>query len=321
MNWINNLSQTEYIFIALFVLMYLIYVIKVWWVVRQFGSSIRSVLIKFLIRTTYMGLVIGAILGPTIGSLNRTSQALGKDLFIAVDLSNSMNADDVRPSRLERGKFELLKLINQLDDSRIGLFVFTSEAFILTPLTYDKSALKLFIQQLNTHLIVDNGTSFNSILDAVAHKFSKATYRDRFVKSLLILTDGEDFEPLPDSTVKAINQQHINIFFWGVGTVEGSRIPLQTGGFLKDNQGDEVVSKLNTVTIQSILNKTSGSYFRLNQSQNDVNAIIDELAKLRNTRIDERKFMVENNRYAYFLWIALLLIVIDIVLTVRIVKV
>jgi Ca-activated chloride channel family protein len=81
--------------------------------------------------------------------------------------------------------FELLKLINQLDDSRIGLFVFTSEAFILTPLTYDK-VLKLFIQQLNTQL-VDNGTSFNSILDAVAYKFSGATYRDRFVKSLLIL--------------------------------------------------------------------------------------------------------------------------------------
>lgn len=321
MNWINNLSQTEYIFIILFFLMYLVYAIKVWWVVRQFGTSIRSVLIKFLIRTTYMGLIIGAILGPTIGSLNKTSQALGKDLFIAVDLSNSMNADDVRPSRLERGKFELLKLINQIDDSRIGLFVFTSEAFILTPLTYDKSSLKLFIQQLNTDLIADNGTSFNSILDAVSYKFSKATYRDRFVKSLLVLTDGEDFEPLPDSTLRALNEQHVNVFFWGVGTVEGSKIPLQTGGFLKDNQGNEVVSKLNTVTIQSIINKVSGKYFRLNQNQNDINAILDSFAQLKNTRIDERKFMVDNNRYAYFLWVALLLISIDIILTVRVVKV
>ena len=267
MNWINNLSQTEYIFIALFLLMYLIYVGKVWWVLRQFGTPIRSVLIKFLIRTAYMSLIIGAILGPTIGSLNRTSKVLGKDLFIAVDLSNSMNADDIRPSRLERGKFELLKLIDQLNESRIGLFVFTSEAFLLTPLTYDKNALKSFIQQLNTQLIADNSTSLNSIFDAVAYKFSADSRHDRFVKSLLILTDGEDFEPLPDSTIKAINQEHINVFFWGIGTVEGSKIPLRSGGLLKDNEGNEVVTKLNTVSIQSILNKTSGNYFQLNQKQ------------------------------------------------------
>lgn len=321
MNWINNLSRTEYFFIAFFMLMYLIYALRVWWVVRQFGSSIRSVLIKFLIRSAYIGLIIGAILGPTIGSLNRTSQALGKDLFVAVDLSNSMNADDVRPSRLERGKFELLKLIDQLDDNRIGLFVFTSEAFMLTPLTYDKSALKLFVQQLNTDLIADNGTSLNSILDATAYKFSTGSYNDRFVKSLLILTDGEDFGAVPDSTIDALNQQHVNVFFWGVGTVEGSRIPLQAGGFLMDNQGNEVISKLNTATIQSILNKTSRNYFRLNQNQNDMNAIIDAFASLKNTRIDERKFMVDNNRYAYFLWAALFFIIIDIVLTVRVVKV
>lgn len=321
MNWINNLSQTEYFFIAFFLSMYLIYALRVWWVVRMFNTSIRSVLIKFLIRSAYIGLIIGAILGPTFGSLNRTSQALGKDLFVAVDLSNSMNADDVRPSRLERGKFELLKLIDQLDDSRIGLFVFTSEAFMLTPLTYDKGALKLFVQQLNTELIADNGTSFNSILDAAAYKFSAGLNNDRFVKSLLILTDGEDFGVLPDSTVKAINQQNINLFFWGVGTVEGSKIPLKSGGFLKDNQENEVISKLNTVTIQSILNKTSGGYFSLNQTQNDMNAIIDTFAKLKNTRIDERKFMVDNNRYAYLLWAALLLIAIDIVLTIRVVKV
>ncbi len=321
MNWINNPSRTEYLFIAFFLLMYLIYTIRIWWVVRQFGSSVRSVLIKFLIRSTYIVLIIGAILGPTIGSLNRTSQALGKDLFIAVDLSNSMNADDVRPSRLERGKFELLKLIDQLGDNRIGLFVFTSQAFMLTPLTYDKSALKLFVQQLNTNLIADNSTSFNSILDAAAYKFSTATYNNRFVKSLLILSDGEDFGVVPDSTINALNQQHINIFFWGVGTVEGSKIPTSSGGFLQDKQGNEVVTKLNTATMQSILNKTSGNYFRLNQSQNDVNILIDTFAQLKNTQIDERKFMVDNNRYAYFLWAALLLIIIDIVLTVRVVKV
>lgn len=268
-----------------------------------------------------MGLIIGAILGPTIGSVSQTSQVLGKDLFIAVDLSNSMNADDVRPTRLERGKFELLKLIDQLDDNRIGLFVFTSEAFILTPLTYDKNALKSFVQQLNTQLIADNSTSFNSIFDAVAYKFSTDSNHDRYVKSLLILTDGEDFEPLADSTIKAINQQHVNVFFWGVGTVEGSKIPLPTGGFLKDRQEREVITKLNTVSIQSIINKTTGGYFQLNQRQNDINAIINTFAKLKNNQIDERKFMVDNNRYAYFLWVALLLIAFDIILTVRVVKV
>lgn len=320
MNWINNLSRTEYIFIGLFLLFYLIYAVRAWLVVRRFGTSVRSILIKFIVRTSYIGLIIGAILGPSIGSANRTGQALGKDLFIAVDLSNSMNADDVQPSRLERSKFELLKLVEQLNDSRIGLFVFTSEAFLLTPLTYDKSALRLFVQQLNTSLIADNGTSLNSVLDAATYKFSQTIYGDRFVKSILIITDGEDFSPLPDSTIEALNAQHINIFFLGVGTASGSRIPLATGGFLKDKQGEEVVTKLNAVSMQSIIQQTTGQYFKLNQSQNEINVLLDALADLKNTQLDERKFMVDNNRYAYFLWIALALIALDIILTVRIVK-
>ena len=320
MNWINDLSKTEYIFIGIFLLLYLIYTVRVWLVVRRFGTSIRSVLIKFLVRTIYMGLIIGAILGPSIGSANRTGQALGKDLFIAVDLSNSMNADDVQPSRLERSKFELLKLVEQLNDSRIGLFVFTSEAFLLTPLTYDKSALRLFIQQLSTSLFRDNGTSINSVLDAAANKFSQTIYGDRFVRSILIVTDGEDFSPLPDSTISTLNNQHINVFFLGVGTVTGSRIPLPGGGFLKDNRGEEVVTKLSAVSMQSIIQQTTGRYFRLNQTQNEINVLADALSELKNTQLDERKFMVENNRFAYFLWIALLFIVVDIVLTVSIVK-
>ncbi len=320
MNWINNLSQIEYIFIGVFLLLYLIYAIRVWLIVRRFGSSFRSILIKFLVRTAYIGLLIGAILGPSVGSENSSGQALGKDLFIAVDLSNSMNANDVQPSRLERGKLELLKVIDQVNDSRIGLLVFTSEAFLLIPLTYDKSTLRLFIQQLNTSLITSNGTSLNSVLDAAALKFSQAMYGNRFVQSILILTDGEDFTPLPDSTVRAITKQHINVFFWGVGTLTGSRIPIEMGDFLRDEQGQEVITKLNTVGMQSIIRQTSGRYFKLNQSQNDINAIIDTLANLKNTQLDERKFMVENNRYAYFLWVALLLIALDVMLTVQIVK-
>lgn len=320
MSWINSLSQVEYIFIGVFLLLYLIYAIRVWLIVRRFGSSFRSILIKFLVRTSYIGLLIGAILGPSVGSENRSGQALGKDIFIAVDLSNSMNANDVQPSRLERGKLELLKVIDQVNDSRIGLLVFTSEAFLLTPLTYDKSTLRLFIQQLNTTLITNNGTSLNSVLDAAAFKFSQAMYGDRFVRSILILTDGEDFTPLADSTVRAINSQHINVFFWGVGTLAGSRIPMTAGGFLQDEQGQEVITKLNTVGMQSIIRQTSGKFFALNQSENDINAILETLANLKNTQLDERKFRTENNRYAYLLWVALLLIAVDIMLTVQVVK-
>lgn len=321
MNWINNLSQTEYIFMGAFLFFYFIYAIRVWLIVRRFNSSIRPILIKFLVRTIYIGLIIGAILGPSIGSLNRTGQALGKDLFIAIDLSNSMNADDVQPTRLERSKFELLKLIEQINDSRIGLFVFTSEAFLLTPLTYDKSALRLFTQQLNTSLIADNGTSLNSVLDAAAYKFSQNVYGDRFVRSILVVTDGEDFSSLPDSTINSLRSQHINVFFWGVGTVAGSRIPLNTGDFLKDAQGKEVVTKLSPLGMQSIIQQTTGQYFRLNQTQNEINILVDALSNLKNTQLDERKFLVDNNRYSYFLLFALLFIALDIILTVRIVKI
>lgn len=320
MTWLNEISWVEYSFIGFFLLMYLVYFVRVWLISRMLGATSRSIIIKFLLRFTYIGLLITAILGPSIGTENRVSKTTGRDLYLAVDLSNSMNANDVQPTRLERTKFELLGLINRLNESRIGLIAFSSEAFTLAPLTYDTNALKLFIQQLSTKMMVNGGTSLASVLNEVVQKYRSSQDADRYEQTVLIITDGEDFDPLPDSTIRAIKKNFINVFFLGVGTTQGSKIPLENGGVLKDKSGDEVISKLNLTTIQSVLTKTNGKYFRLNQEHNDIDALVTTILELKSSRIDERKFKAENNRYYYFLWVALILIIFDIAFTVRIIK-
>lgn len=321
MNWINNLTWVEYGFTGFFLLMYVFYFIRVWLVSRRFASSSKSILVKFLMRSIYIGLLIAAVLGPTFGVVNSTSQASGKDLYLAIDLSNSMNASDVQPSRLERSKFEVLALINQLNDYRIGLLVFSSEAFMLTPLTFDKSALKLFIQQLTTNVLADNGTALSSVLNLTAEKYAADEGSNRFVRNVLIVTDGEDHSILPDSTTRKFSDLQINTFFWGVGTTQGSRISNGAGGYLKDNDGNEIITKLNVPQIRSNAKRLNGSYYLLNQQRNDINVLLKSISDVKNTRVDERKYMIDNNRYYYFLWIALALVILDVAFTVRVIKV
>lgn len=318
MNWINALSKVEITFLFIFLLTYLVYLVRIYLVGRVVGGASRLVFIKFILRTFYILLLIGALLGPSFGKFNHNSAVAGRDLYIAVDLSASMDANDVQPSRLEKAKFELSNFVERLKNNRIGLIVFSSEAYVYSPLTYDKNALKLYINQLSTKLLPNGSSHLSAPLNLVVHKF--ATTSQKHIRSLLLISDGEDFGGIQDSTIRSLQEKKITVFAVGVGTTQGGSIPKENG-FKKDKNGAEVLTKLNAAQMQSIAVRTGGKYFRLSQEKNDIDVLIDSLNALENPDVDMRKVMIENNRYYYFLWLALVLIFIDISFTIKVLKI
>jgi len=319
MTWYQSLSFTEYLFIGLFIVLYLLYITRTVQLARRLHTTARSVTLKFLLRSFYFALIIMALLGPSFGASKKEIKAVGKDIYIAVDLSQSMDATDIQPSRLERVKFELQKVVNAFNSDRIGLIIFSSEAFMQCPLTYDQSALFLFIQTLNTKLVPNAGTDFGPPLQMALerHLDEQNTTSQNHAKIIILISDGEDFGEETNNVLNDIENNGIRLFTLGVGTIEGSRIPLARGGFKKDREGMAIVTKLNNTDLQKLAKKSDGDYFEITNRKSEVTRLINSIADIEGQLRDKREIDVSANKYYYFLIVALALIVLDTLITVR----
>jgi Ca-activated chloride channel homolog len=319
MTWYQSLSFSEYLFIGLFLLLYLSYITRTIQLAKRLQTSARSVTLKFLLRSFYFALIVTALLGPSFGASKKEIKAVGKDIYIAVDLSQSMDAPDIQPSRLERIKFELQNLTSAFHSDRIGLIIFSSEAFMQCPLTYDQSALSLFIQTLSTKLVPNGGTDFGPPLQmALEHHLDEEnTSSQNHAKIILLISDGEDFGEETGDVISDIESNGIRLFTLGVGTPEGSRIPIAKGGFKKDREGMTVVTRLNSTDLQKLAKKAEGDYFEINNRKSDIPRLINSISSIEGQLRDKREIDVSANKYYYFLIVALGLIVLDTLITVR----
>lgn len=321
MNWIKPLTIVEFVFIGIFLLVYITYFIRLYLVARRLGTTARSVIIKFIIRVIYLGLCILGLLGPSFGVNEIESQASGKDIFFVFDLSRSMDAIDIEPSRLEKTKFELIKNIDQLKSDRIGLIVFSSEAYTHTPLTFDRDAIRLFIQKLNTGLFINNGTDLNTAFNLILKKFQASSIlNSRKTKVIILISDGEDFGKIEPTIIYQLKQNKINLLTLGVGTPLGGQIR-EGIDYKKDKNGKEVVSKFNPTYLISLTKILNGKYFQLTNQVNGVSDLLKEVDRVESNWIDTRKMTVTNNKYHYFVILALILMIIDILFTVRTIKI
>lgn len=289
---------------------------------RKLKTGFGSVIGKLALRTVYFILLIIALLGPSFGETSREVQSVGKDIFIAVDLSQSMNANDVQPSRLEKIKFELKNLVEAFSSDRIGLIIFSSDAFIQSPLTYDQSALAIFIETLHTGLVPNTGTDFSPPLNMAYDKLmdEETSVLQQKSKLIIMISDGEDFGEETDEVTTRIEEAGIKLFTLGVGTESGSRIPTQTG-FKVNNEGNVVISQLDSRQLKSMAYETGGKYFEINESRNDVNRLINTINQIEGELRDARIVDVSANKYFYFLAGALLLMFIDVLFNVRTIKI
>ena len=316
MNWNHSLTQTEYLFIAVFVLLYGYYFFRTFRVARLLGTTAWATIPKFFLRTGYLTLLLIALLGPSFGVVEKELVSEGKDIYIAVDLSKSMDATDIPPTRLEKVKYELKRLIDALPGNRFGLLVFSTEAYVHAPLTSDQGALTLFIQSLNTKLVPESGTNLCSAVELALRKQLAETSDLTQSKVLILLTDGEDFGECDPALAGQLRRYGIAPFVIGVGTETGSTIPTLKGN-LRDKDGKVVQTRLNRSYLRQFVKDTRGSYLELASSSGDLTPLISAIQTMENRLVDQRKLEVTTNKYYYFLVVALVLIAIDILVTVR----
>ena len=321
MTWLHPLGFFEYVSIILFLLFYVIYMRKVIKVNKALKSSSKQLLWKFLLRMSYFSLFLVALRGPSFGAATKEVKSMGKDLFLCVDLSQSMNAFDIQPSRIERVKFELRNIIEAFNSDRKGLIMFSNEAFMQCPLTYDNNALALFIQTLNTSLVPNTGTDFAPPLKLALNKLNSkknAVIRQKS-KVIILISDGEDFGEETEAIGKKIKEANIKLFTLGVGTDIGSKIKTRQG-FKKDRSGNEVQSKLNATALKKLARETNGKYFEINQSRNDVNKLINTINLIEGELRDTKNIDTKSNKYFYFLILASFLLLTDIIITLKIIR-
>tara|TARA_B110000503_G_scaffold78303_2_gene120385 strand:+ start:8053 stop:8916 length:864 start_codon:yes stop_codon:yes gene_type:complete len=277
---------------------------------------------KLLLRSIYFALLIIALLGPSFGEGSKEIKSVGKDIFICVDLSQSMNAYDVQPTRLERVKFELKNIIEAFNTDRKGLIMFSNEAFLQCPLTYDNNALSLFIQTLNTSLVPNTGTDFGPPLKMALDKLNseKESSLRQKSKVIVLISDGEDFGEETEEISKKIESAGIKLFTLGIGTELGSKIKTNQG-FKMDRSGNEVRSKLNSKSLRKLASDTDGKYFEINESKNDVDKLINTINLIEGELRDTKNIDTKSNKYFYFLAMASILLITDVLVTLKIIQI
>ncbi|MBP7497990.1 MAG: VWA domain-containing protein [Bacteroidales bacterium] len=272
-------------------------------------SKSRELLKFILFSIAFIFLIIG-IANPQLGSKIEKVHRKGIDLIIALDISNSMLAEDIKPNRLEKAKYAILKLIDKLEDDRLGLVIFAGSAYNQLPITSDHSAAKMFVSTLNTELISSQGTAISAALDLAQNSFQEDSKNN---KAIVVISDGEDHEEGALEKAKTIAEKGIRIFTIGIGSPDGSPIPVAkfNNQFKSDKEGKVVITKLNEIILQQIAATGNGMYVRATASETGLNTIFKEINKMEKQEYDNKVFTDYEDRYQYFIAIALLLLIIE----------
>ena len=320
MTWFEPIGFWHYLFISTFIVLYLLYVVRTVRLARLLGSGRGYVAVKLVLRTLYFVLAIMALLGPSIGKIKEEVKAQGKDVYLCVDLSSSMNAFDVEPSRLIKVRFELKNLVRGLEGDRIGLIAFSDEAFLQSPLTFDHSAIDIFIETLSTQIISGGSTDLEAPIRLVIDKTKEdAEGETRKAKAVVIISDGEDFGDRYQGVLEEARKARLRIFTLGVGTTAGGPIP-QGQRLLKDENGQQVITRLNPTPLQDIAQATGGRYYELSDKANGFAALSRDLAALEGEIIEVKKLDVAANKFTLPLLVAVVLFLLDVLVPVRVLR-
>lgn len=322
MTWYNDFGLFELLLVVAFGVLYAAFLRRNAVMARRLRSRGRSAWVKFTLRAVYFALLVVALLGPMFGAARREVQAVGKDIYLAVDLSRSMDAVDVQPTRLAKVKFELKNMADALSGDRIGLIIFSSDAFVQCPLTYDQNALTLFIETLNTDLVPSTGTDFGPPLEMAIDKHldpENTTVRNQ-AKVIVLISDGEDFGEDYDDEVRRIEEAGIRLFTLGVGTQAGSTIPTAAGP-KTDREGRPITTRLQPDALRELARRTDGDYYEITDRVNETRQLVRAVQTIEGELRDTRFVDASANKYFYFLVAALALIVVDALFTVRVIRI
>ena len=270
-------------------------------------SKVRHI-IKFILHLLVLTCVILALARPQAGTKKTTEKRHGIETIIALDISNSMMAEDVAPSRLEKSKLLIEHLVDRFYNDRIGLIVFAGESFVQLPVTQDFVSAKMFLSDITPSLIESQGTDIGGALRLAAHSFSQTVHSG---KAVVVITDGEDHEGKAEETAKAAQEQGINVFILGVGTTKGVPIPLSDGGYLEDNKGQTVMTALNEKMCRDIASAGKGAYIHVDNTSMAEEQLDKALSKLQDGELGSMSYTDYDEQFQTFVLLAVLFLIID----------
>ncbi|WP_321372022.1 VWA domain-containing protein [uncultured Draconibacterium sp.] len=280
-------------------------------------SSGNRPVVKFIILMLALAFFVVGIARPQFGSKLKTEKREGVELMIALDVSNSMMAEDIQPNRLERAKRAISRLVDRLKDDKIGLIVFAGDAYTQLPITTDYNSAKLFLNSVNTQIVPKQGTAIGAAIDLARKSF---TPNGEANKAIVIITDGENHEDDALASAKAALDEGAIVHTIGMGLPSGSPIPVLRNGqtdYLKDRDGNVVVTKLNEQMLEQIAATGGGIYVRANNAQVGLNALFDEINKMEKQEMETRTFSEYDDQFQYFFAVGLFLLLLEFVILER----
>ncbi len=273
--------------------------------------------VKFFIRLLALILAIVTAARPQFGSRLEEVKREGVEVVIALDVSNSMLASDIMPSRLERAKQAITQLVDQLREDRIGLILFAGDAYTQIPVTNDYLSAKMFLASAGPDAVSKQGTAIGAAIDLGIRSFTPQSEKSR---ALVIITDGENHEDDAVARARQAAEKGIVIHTIGIGSPDGSPIPIKSGGvtsYLKDRDGNTVISKLDERGLREIASITGGRYVRASSTNIGLNEIFNEIGRMKKSEISAMMYTEYNEQYLIPAAILLILLVTDLLLADR----
>jgi len=327
-------AQSEYFFLLLLVPLAVIFYFYVFrWRTQALARFGNLDLVKKLSESVSRGrqvakaiLVVLAVLfmalalaRPQIGTRLEEVKREGVDIFIALDVSKSMLAEDIKPSRLAKAKHEISKFIDMLRGDRIGLIAFAGEAFVQCPLTLDYGAAKTFLNIMDPSLIPEPGTNLSAAIGTAMKRFES---QERKYKVLVLVTDGEDHGDNVMQAAEVADREGVVIYTVGIGSPKGVPIPIydRRGNkeFKKDRRGEIILTKLDQFTLEKIALTTNGKYYQSITGETRLEKIYEEIAKMEKKELASMKFTQYEDRFQYVLIFAIIFLVLELLLSERV---
>ena len=324
-----HIAQIEYLIIIAFIpLLFLLY----GWMqyrkrmaLKRFGDpaltarlmprrSVRRGWVKLVFYSIALFFFAIGMARPQIGAKVKEVERKGAEIMIALDVSNSMRAQDYSPNRLERAKMAISRLVDKLQQDRIGLIVFAGDAFVQLPITTDYVSAKIFLNTISTESVSKQGTDLGGAIVTGLRSFSSAADNS---KALILITDGENHEEDALEAARMAKESGVRIFCIGIGSEQGKPIPMPDGSLLKDKNGNIVVTKLDEASLVEIARIGNGSYVHAGNGEFGLDAIIDGVRELDKQTFHSEVFEDFDEQYMYFFGIALFFMLLELLINER----
>jgi Ca-activated chloride channel family protein len=278
---------------------------------------------KLILQCATLAFFILALARPQSGESQQKARSEGVEIVLAVDVSNSMMSEDVRPSRLELAKKELTRLLDQFTGDKVGLVAFAGSAILLSPLTSDKSAIKMYLEGLSPSSVATQGTDFKRALDEAYHALDRggveSDSENRVTKVIVIASDGEDNEKGALDMAQKIAKEGVRIFTLGLGTAQGGTIPIRDErgnllGYKKDKNRNDIISKSTGEALEALAKAGQGSFHQVTFGGDTVKLLKTEMDRLQKAQFDSLDFKQYTEHYQMFLLCGILLGLIEFLL-------